>query len=427
MVKKKGRPSERPRQSGASKAGIYGTSQELGRRTSAALETDTDGLATTEGLETFTSGYKAAQRDAQALKEEQSKSEQKLPRGHQISRVLAGGLFALFFGAFIQALTLFGVITMNSGHVFMFVAFIAGALLLTTEILPVKPRKHKILSVAILGVVLLVIDVASALYASRREQIPTPSPLVVTPAPTPDLRSELRADGNRAIRLVTARIMLKRKYSIDEIGHFRVMYEVGTEINKVTPEFYLGSQDYYDINSTIDSRAKQFGFRWTVRYRKPNNAYLPTESFSTPKGYGAVTGLTSTTDTLAFSVDLYNQIPSDKTMEDLFGKYLYIFVTESLADKISEVSFQVNNWQFFSVKADRLVFVDDKPIAPWFIALSNEEQDIHWKSVMVRFEQQLPSTVKGQYVGWTWSLDPGSLHPKKMPEPELKADPFKSN
>jgi uncharacterized membrane protein YtjA (UPF0391 family) len=244
-----------------------------------------------------------------------------------------------------------------------------------------------------------------------------------------DLRAALRADGNRAIRLVTVRVAFKRKYSIEEIGHFRIMYEVASVTNRITPEFYLACQDYYDVNTFVDPKAKQFGYRWTVRYREPNGTYGPTESFRKGRGYGATTGLVSTTDEMEFSVDLYNQIPADKILEDLFGKYLYIFVTESLVNKISQVSLQVNNWELFSVKADRLISQDDKPIAPWFITLSKEEKAVPWRSVDVRFDEPLPPAVaerfKGHNPGWTWSLDPSGLHPRKMPEPELKVDPFK--
>jgi hypothetical protein len=126
------------------------------------------------------SDNKKARGGDRSRRERGDKSEPAMPRSHRVSRILAGGLFALFFGALIQALTLFGVITMNSGHLFMVIAFLAGALLLTTEILPVKPRKHKILSVVILAVALLAIDLASAFYASHQKNVtPTSSPAPV--------------------------------------------------------------------------------------------------------------------------------------------------------------------------------------------------------------------------------------------------------
>ncbi len=256
----------------------------------------------------------------------------------------------------------------------------------------------------------------------------TPVPASMS-TPTPDLRSELRADSNRAIRLVTMRVTLNRKYSIDELGHFRIMYEVAKTTNRIIPEFYLGCQDNYEINTSADLRAKQFGYFWTVRNREPNNTYRPTVKYGKGRQYSAVIGNTQTTDTVEISWDLYNQISSDKILEDLNGKELYIFVTESLVDKISAVSFQVNNWELFSVTADRLIFPDDKPIAPWFIQLSKEENAIPWKGVYMRNDEPLPPQImerfKGQNPGWVWSLDFGLLHPKRLPEPELKIDPMK--
>lgn len=108
--------------------------------------------------------------------------------------VLAGGLFALFFGLLIQGLALFGVITMNSGHFFMFGAWVVGALIIITEIFPGKPTKHKVALVIVLGFAFLCIDLISARYAVRREQSeetfklhPTPTimpPPNMSPSPT---------------------------------------------------------------------------------------------------------------------------------------------------------------------------------------------------------------------------------------------------
>jgi hypothetical protein len=94
--------------------------------------------------------------------------------GHPVGRVLAGGLFALFFGALIQAASLYGFIEVNSGHFFMIIAFIAGALIITTEIIPGKPTRHKAGWVLALLAVLLILDLGGAKYAARRERKATP-------------------------------------------------------------------------------------------------------------------------------------------------------------------------------------------------------------------------------------------------------------
>ena len=87
-------------------------------------------------------------------------------KSHRISTVVAGGLFALFLALLIQALTLFGVITVNFGHLFMVGAWAVGSLMIVTQLLHLKPTRHKVWSVIALGLALLAIDIG---YAVRRD------------------------------------------------------------------------------------------------------------------------------------------------------------------------------------------------------------------------------------------------------------------
>src|SRR5437016_10690286 len=103
---------------------------------------------------------------------------------HRLSSVAAGGLFALFVGLLIQALTIFGVLTVITGHIFMFLAFLVGALIIATEMLPLKPARHKVVSIALLLFVLVTIDVLCAVYGPR------PSPCVDINAATTQLGSQ---------------------------------------------------------------------------------------------------------------------------------------------------------------------------------------------------------------------------------------------
>lgn len=61
------------------------------------------------------------------------------------TRIVAGGLFALFCAFIIAALALFGVISVTLGHIFMAAAGVVGALLIWTEIIPSKPPKNKVM------------------------------------------------------------------------------------------------------------------------------------------------------------------------------------------------------------------------------------------------------------------------------------------
>lgn len=196
----------------------------------------------------------------------------------------------------------------------------------------------------------------------------------------------------------------------------------------------MAGQDGYgknELNPSVDHNVNQYGYRVTVRYRESNDRYVPTSSYSiAPRAYGAAIEASRFTDHFEWTFDVYHQIPSYQILDDLNGKSLYIFTSETLVDKIDEVAFRVNDWELFNVKADRLVFQVDKPIAPWFLPLSAEEDSVRWKSVDVRYDgPPLPPQYKDDKgdVGWTWSLDFDMLRPRRIPEPQLSVDPFKSH
>jgi hypothetical protein len=354
---------------------------------------------------------------------------------------LVGLFLSLAVGFVFAALAAAGTIDLSVAKAMLVAALIVmvvGAVVV--EWLSKRPFKRVVLSTAITGVVtsLVLFYVIRPWMVQKRNEQDTQSKATTiekgasaSEGPE-DLRSELRADGHRAIRTLTMHVRLKRKYSIDEIGHFRIMYEVARITNQITPDFYLACQDYYgknEVNPSVDPNVNQFGYRTTIRYRDQDNTYRPTPSYDvSAKKYGSAIEATREVDDFEITWDLYDQIPSYKILDDLNGKSLYIFVTASLADKVSEVAFRVNNWELFAIKSDNLIFPDDVPIAPWFIALSKEEKAVSWKGVYVRNDLPMPSDVTSRFKGnpgWTWSLDFGLLHPRKIPEPTLQVDPFK--
>lgn len=354
---------------------------------------------------------------------------------------IAGIFVSLAAGFVLGAMAAAGIVDMGAARMMLLAALIVMTIgAFAVEMLSARSARRIAISTISTGLVTSVVlfgIISPWMVRKKKEQDTSKQSLdaqskIATTQAQDDLRAELRADGNRAIRTLTMRIGLKRKYSIEEIGHFRIMYEVARMTNRITPDFYLAYQDYYaknEVNASVDPNVKQFGYRTTVFYREQNNTYgaIPSYNISHRK-YGAVTEASREVDHFESTWDLYNQISSYKILDDLNGKDLYIFVTESLADKISEVSFRVNNWELFSVKADRLIFPDDKPIAPWFMVLSKEEKAVSWKGVYVRNDEPLPPQVTSRFKGnpgWTWSLDFDLLHPKKIPEPELKIDPLK--
>lgn len=234
-------------------------------------------------------------------------------------------------------------------------------------------------------------------------------------------RTEFRNEATRPVRDVAVNVKLNRSYSIQELGHFRILYVISDNVE--TPEFYLGCQDLYrenTVNRSVDPTVKQFGINYTARYRasKDSNTYVAIPVYTRSPKYSGILSASQWVDTLGFSLDLYNQIPTLKTVEDLNRKVLHIYVTAPLIDKISEISFTVNNYQLVSGKIDSLMFTEDKPSVGWFKPLSNDERAVQWRGVFQKATGEIAKTLGVREVAVQWSLDFGVIDPKKLPEPK---------
>jgi hypothetical protein len=272
-------------------------------------------------------------------------------------------------------------------------------------------------------------DISKAL----KEALATPTPQAnlsspqFTPTPpspaSQSARNELRADSLKPIRDVAFNLKLNRTYSIQELGHFRILIEIAG--NDDIPDFFFGCQDAYlanTVNTSVDPTVKQFGIRYTARYRasKKNGTYVAIPVYTRPPKYTTVLSASQFVDTLGFSLDLYNQIPSYKTLEDLNRKVLHVYITQNLVGKLGEFSFTVNNYELISEKATALALTSDKPTTNWFMPLSAEERAIQWNGMYLRPTEEIAKQVPGAVVVWT--LDFGIINPKKLPEPESKVE-----
>lgn len=245
-----------------------------------------------------------------------------------------------------------------------------------------------------------------------------------TPSLTPQLsesqqaRIEFRNETSKALRDLSLYVKLKRAYSIQELGHFRILFAIAGD--DTIPEFFLGCQDLYQPNPTMDTQTIWFGIRYTVRYRasKKSSTYVAIPAYTKAPKYTGVLSASQSVDTLGFRIDVYNQIPSYKTLEDLNRKVLLIYVTAPLIDKISEISFIVNNYELISAKADSILFTTDKPSVNWFMSLSKTEKAIQWRGVFAKPTEEIAKMLGAIEVKVMWSLDFALITPKKLPEPD---------
>jgi hypothetical protein len=106
-------------------------------------------------------------------------------------RIIAGGLFALFCALVIAALTVFGIISMMLGHIFMSAAGLVGGLLIWTEVIPSRPAKHKMVWTLLLWIIMGGADFWFVKYKeAEAREAPKAAPLPTQPqAPIKPLTS----------------------------------------------------------------------------------------------------------------------------------------------------------------------------------------------------------------------------------------------
>lgn len=215
----------------------------------------------------------------------------------RFSRVLAGGLFALFFGAIMQALAGYGVITTTSGHLFMLFAWVIGVLIITTEIIPGRPTKHKLLWIIGLGVVLLCVDLIAARYASSHEQdkgttsvAPTPTPTAIVeqaPSPTPQASARATPTPVREERILIEGKPDDLLRSLNRLGSTQARHtvesylgkwvEISGRVYKMYPQITISSQPPYtgpimsistrrkNPQQDIGAYCERFNEKWKAR------------------------------------------------------------------------------------------------------------------------------------------------------------------
>lgn len=161
---------------------------------------------------------------------------------------------------------------MGAAHIFMLIAFIAGALLIANELMPGRAFKHKVVSICALGVTLLVLDLICWQYARSREKttesarqspppVPTPSPLSATPSATttptaqPSLTPQPSATPQAAQTTpppaVTPTVQTQPKEN--SFTDFKVVREGESSIDIEIWYYYTGSAGTDDLEVTVQA------------------------------------------------------------------------------------------------------------------------------------------------------------------------------
>jgi pimeloyl-ACP methyl ester carboxylesterase len=191
-------------------------------------------------------------------------------------------------------------------------------------------------------------------------------------------RNEFLPERGKQIGTATFIVQLKRPYSPDELGHFRILLEVTGRGTKDSSPATLSfaARDAYQTVRLGQQTKKRDGMLQSVWSKNPDIS-LPGLVFS---------GLDSVSGPNMWLLQVSREIKRTgpfQTIESLDHTVLNIFVSESLADKLEFVGFIVNNYLLMGLRIDCIEQTRRKPVE-WPFKLSPSEERIGWLNLLPR-------------------------------------------
>lgn len=195
-------------------------------------------------------------------------------------------------------------------------------------------------------------------------------------------RLEFLNECLRPVYHVALSVKLNKILSPDELGHFRVAFQV-TKICDLTDWYSMcvGGRDQYSLFSEDSNEKKFFGTETNVWTIGPNKTlYTRIELYQTTE-----------TDMIWFRAPLYK--PANFASVGDFDRTSYgIFMTEPLLKQVDVVAFLVNNYVLKEVPQSLMVtaeevgrpnnYENNSPEMPG--ELLPEEENIQWRRIYIR-------------------------------------------
>ena len=176
-------------------------------------------------------------------------------------------------------------------------------------------------------------------------------------------RNAFLLESGKPITTATLMIQLKRPYTPEELGHYRVLLEI-TDLHRPgdpkPPSLWFAGQNLpnwrgYSMRTHVWSRSPDVTF-----HRRVLEADKTTEI-----------------PLLRISQDINHTGPF-QTLDSLNRKHVNVFVTESLADKIEVVGFTADGYLLMGISMKCLEGTKRAPFEPWPIQVSKAEEQIEW-------------------------------------------------
>lgn len=189
-----------------------------------------------------------------------------------------------------------------------------------------------------------------------------------------EARREFLVERDKPLKGGSVILVLKKKFSPNELGHFRFMAQIlNLHESDPHPSLWIAGRDAYTIRSRNGVSYRLIGTKSLVWSQNPDEQIQNTI-------FGRMEAATTQLDA---GGHLYKRGPF-KTIGDLEDRDLSIYVTKPLYDQIAGIYLTANNLIISGAEAEHFIPLDLSPLVDWPEPLTEDEANVPWIAVTLK-------------------------------------------
>ena len=213
-------------------------------------------------------------------------------------------------------------------------------------------------------------------------------------------RIEFLHDCNKPLTGIEIIVELRRHFTPNELGHFRVLIEIlDLTVGEPHPTLWIACRDSYGTHHKDGRETPIFGSKSLVWSRNPDEQIqstvfsqaLPSVDYFKAGGHVLRRG----------------PFPTIGSMD---SRFVSVFVTRPLYEAISGIGLHAGDYLLTASHVDNLEFAEQGPLAVWPEPLTDAERAVPWVKLRLRRDQSEPPWKWPR----SWSLDFSNFTPQRM-------------
>lgn len=215
-------------------------------------------------------------------------------------------------------------------------------------------------------------------------------------------RLEFLHDCSKPLMGATAILTLRQECTVEDLGHFRFMVEVfNMHEDAPYPGLWIAGRDAYPERHSQGKSGKYIGVQSLAWSRNPDEEIQNTQ-FSM---------FSISTNQLDAGAHLHKRGPY-RTLKDLDGRRMSIYVTKPLFDLTAGIYFIANDYIIAGADAEYFIPLDVSPLMVWPEPLSEVEKQVPWVVVTLKIVDP-PEWMNPELARTGWNLEFSTYTPQK--------------